>query len=375
MTRPQTFGHVGIGALLIAGLTFFPGETRAQSSTASDVAPADTAQDAGSTIDRGKMRLNLLITLVENELKEATLKQSRLTVEGAKLDQERRKLLAVPSSGSQAEQRQLDVLEKRLGQIDEEMAEVNGRLPEIEAELAELQARLDEANGVVREPEVETVVNGNGVDEAGQWLDNKRRVQEALVYLGGYNALIDGDFGPRTQEAVRVYQKQQNIAQTGTLTKEQEAALLEQADVLRARYGMTTIEDTERGYRVSYPSGLLPDDEAIEPNGRRYVSTDGEGELVLTSIGTGGESGPAALSALYDELLGDYEVQYRRKRDDWFVVAGLIEEGRIVYDTARLKGDGVIRARLTYPAEWRDLWSPFAVIMFNSFQSVSSGES
>ncbi|MDH3664905.1 MAG: hypothetical protein OEU92_33645, partial [Alphaproteobacteria bacterium] len=67
---------------------------------------------------------------------------------------------------------------------------------------------------------------------------------------------------------------------------------------------------------------------------------------------------------------------YRRKREDWFVVAGQTEEGRIIYDTARQSGDRMLRAQLSYPAEWRDLWSPFAVILFNTFDTIpGAGES
>ena len=248
-------------------------------------------------------------------------------------------------------------------------------LPEINTELAELNARLDEANGVVREPEVETANDDAVVDDAGRWLDSKRRVQEALVYLGGYYAMIDGDFGPRTQAAIRVYQQRRDLEQTGRLTADQETALLEEADVLRARYGMTTVANAETGYQVTYPSGLLTENGDAEPNSRQYLTEDGEGELVITSSADGEAIDGAELTALYNELLGQYEVQYRRKQSAWFVVAGLIEEGRIVYDTARLDGDRLVRAKLTYPAAWRDVWSPFAVIMFNTFEPLKAGES
>ncbi|MGI9499853.1 MAG: peptidoglycan-binding protein [Geminicoccaceae bacterium] len=375
MISANAFRRLGIHAALLAGLINLTGEAKAQSSTGSDVAAAEDSQEAGAAVDRGKMRLNLLIRLVETELQEAMLRQSRLTVEAAELDQERRSLLAGPSSGSKAEKRRLDVIEKRLQRIDKEMAEVKIRLPEINKELAELQARLDEANGVVREPEADTAANSNVVNGASLWLDGKRQIQEALVYLGGYDALIDGDFGPRTKEAIKVYQGRQNFRRTGSLTDEQEAALLQEANILRARYGMMVIEDLEEGYRLSYPSGLLPEGEVIEPNGRRYASQDGEGELLITSSNNDGESGTAVLSAIYDELLAQYDVQYRRKRRNWYVVAGIGEEGRTVYDTARLNGDRVVRARLSYPAERQDLWSPFAVMMFNTFEAFPAGES
>jgi len=379
MTSANAFLRLGIFAPLFAGLIALSSDVGAQSTAATNVETTESEEDTDRIIDRGKLRLKLLISLVENELQEATLRQSRLTTEASALDQARRALQDGPSKGTQAEKKQIDVIEQRLQQIDKEVAKVNARLPEINAELTELNARLDEANGVVREPDVESTTDSAVVNEASRWLDNKRQVQEALVYLGGYNALIDGDFGPRTQAAVRVYQGRKDLEQTGRLTEEQEEALLEEVNVLRARYGMTTIENQDEGYQITYPSGLLPDSSPIEPSGRQYVSKDGEGKLIVTSSvddeANGKASNAEELSTLFDILLTEYDVQYRRKGRNWFVVAGLIEEGRIVYDTARLDGDRMIRAQLTYPAEWRDLWSPFAVIMFNTFEPLQAGES
>ncbi|MGI9508686.1 MAG: peptidoglycan-binding domain-containing protein [Geminicoccaceae bacterium] len=370
MTSASAIKIYGICAVLLAGLIGFTGEARAQTSTENDVAETGGDQDASLNVDRGEMRLKLLVTLVENELEEARLAQSRLTVEAAGLDQERRVLLAGPVKGTRSEQRQRDVIDQRLAQIDKELVTVNARLPEIKNELADLKKRL----GLPGELGVEFVANGIADDGNVQWLDSKRRVQEALVYLGGYDALIDGDFGPRTQEAVRVYQRTQSQQQTGDLTNEQETALLEEAAILRARYGVTMIKDPVAGYRISYPSGLLPNAEIIEPGDRRFSSADGQSELLITSNDGGGDAA-SELGAIFEDLVASNDVAYSRKRDDSFVVAASIEEGRLTYDTARLRGGRVIRARLSYPAALRDLWSPFAVIMFNTFETLPSGES
>lgn len=381
MTSANAFLRLAIASLLFAGSSPFAVVVSAQSTdsetteTPASVDSENGERDADNAVDRGKFRLKLLISLVENELQEATLRQSRLTTEASALDQQRRTLQDKTSDGTQAGKKQIEVIEQRLQRIDEELAAVNARLPEINTELAELNARLDEANGVVREPEVETASEDAIVDDASRWLDNKRRVQEALVYLGGYNALIDGDFGPRTQTAIRVYQQRQNLQQTGRLTAEQEAVLLEEAEVLRTRYGMTTVANAETGYQITYPSGLLTESGSVEPNSRQYLTEDGEGKLIVTSSADGEAIGDDELTALFSELLSQYEVQYRRKQNGWFVVAGLIEDGRIVYDTARLDGDRMVRAKLTYPADWRDIWSPFAVIMFNTFEPLKAGES
>jgi hypothetical protein len=367
---------ISLGAALLFGAIHLHIPAHAQSQD-NGVEATNADQDEPATIDRGKMRLNLLMKLVNNEFEEAKLLQSQLAAEAAGLDQEKRSLLEGPKTGSKAEERRLELVDDRLERIDLELSDVVIRLEEIENERTELQARLDEANGVVRQAEAEPTARDVPEDEATRWLDNKRRVQEALVYLGGYNALIDGDFGPRTREAIKIYQRSKSVDDTGLLTGDQEASLLDEADVIRVRYGVKTIEDLEQGYRITYPSGLLTEFDEASPDSRRYATADGEAELIITRIDEdSGSTSPAdSFESTYEELLSRYEVQYRRKRDDWFVVAGVAEDSRIIYDTARLENGALIRARLTYPTDWRSLWSPFAVIMFNSFVAASPGES
>ena len=209
---------------------------------------------------------------------------------------------------------------------------------------------------------IDNGAGSSGKSSASLWLDGKRQIQEALVYLGGYNALIDGDFGPRTSQAIRVYQGRQSAEVTGVLTEEQEAALLEQAETQRTLYGVTTFADEEHGYQLSYPSYLLSEAEEVSSLERRMMTPDGEGELRVNVV-----TGSDDIDGLYNEATARYQVQYRRKRDDWFVVAGLLDDERIIYDTVRRAGAKLVRARLSYPIGQRDLWSPFAVIMFNTF--------
>ncbi len=335
------------------------------------VAQAETDKADAQPVDRGKVRLNLLLSFVKNELRAASLKKTRLVSEQTELTQERAQLSAAGERRRPADNVRLEQIESRLATVAQEIEEVDGRLPEIAGELDDLQRRLDEANGIVREEETETggaaVAGKNGdassvESSASVWLDGKRQVQEALVYLGGYNALIDGDFGPRTAQAVRVYQGRQSVEATGVLTDEQEATLLEQAQAQRSLYGVTTLSDERHGYQLSYPSYLLSETEESNDGERRLTTADGEGELRITVI-----EGTEELAELYDGAIAEYEVQYRRKRDDWFVVAGLLDEERIIYDTVRKVDEKLVRARLSYPANQRGLWSPFAVIMFNTF--------
>jgi peptidoglycan hydrolase-like protein with peptidoglycan-binding domain len=66
-----------------------------------------------------------------------------------------------------------------------------------------------------------------GMPAEGQYsLLDRRRVQAALRLLGYYGGVVDGVFGPQTRAAIRHYQHDAGVPQTGTLTPQQAARLL-----------------------------------------------------------------------------------------------------------------------------------------------------
>lgn len=372
MTSAATFVRYGLLAVFITMSTVGIQDAISQTTAVQETEAGD---DEGQPVDRGKMRLQLLLSLVKNELKAASLKKDRLVSEQVGLRRERAELSAAGDQQRPADRVRLEQIENRLGTIEQELAEVEQRLPEISGERDSLQRRLDEANGIQRDEEAAEVADNqeNGVANSGKsrasiWLDGKRRVQEALVYLGGYNALIDGDFGPRTRQAVQLYQRRNALDETGVLTKEQEEALLSEAQDQRDLYGVETFQDETIGYRFSYPALLLSETEEVSDRERRMATTDGQSELVVNVLDNDDN-----LETLYREAIASYDVQYRRKRGSWFVVAGLMEEGRIIYDTIQSADGKMVRARLSYPADQRELWSPFAVILFNTFSLQPAG--
>ncbi len=368
MTSALILRHYGLVALLMAGVFSGLAETRAEEPPVVVTAVTDAGDDqAVAHVDREKVRLELLLSLVQNELQAAQLSKGQLTAERIELVNERDALLADPAKDRPSSQIRLETIGRRLDAINAELADIDAKLPDTLAELDDLQHRLDKINGVVQ-PAGSTA--DDKTSSASLWLDGNRRVQEALVYLGGYNAMIDGDFGPRTKEAIRTFQQSQALEPTGVLTDEQKETLLKEADLVRALYGVRTFDDSEAGYRLTYPARLLSQFETTEDGSRRMTTADGNSELLITVT-----NGSAELNEIYDETLGRYEVQYRRVRDDWFVVAGLVDDERVIYDTARQIDHNVIRARLTYPAAERELWAPFAVILFNSLAAIPAGES
>ena len=81
--------------------------------------------------------------------------------------------------------------------------------------------------------------------------------QDALVWLGLYNGVSDGDFGKRTRDAIVAFQTGQKAPGDGVLSAGQLQALLAAGDKARAAVGFQTIADPRTGARIGAPTKLL----------------------------------------------------------------------------------------------------------------------
>jgi hypothetical protein len=198
-------------------------------------------------------------------------------------------------------------------------------------------------------------------------LATRLAIQEALIFLGGYDSTIDGDFGKRTEAAIRAFQEQQGAQSTGTLTESQKQDLLVLATSERQAYGLRELRDDDIGYTLSYPSKLLPEDE--RSGGGYRVLSDGEGLASLQVV----EVDSRDLETMFDDLTRRQGAGYRHFADSWFVAAGEFED-EMFYGMGRRADDGrSIVVYLTYPAMARDRWDPFSVILYNSFELAEPG--
>ncbi|MGI9499778.1 MAG: peptidoglycan-binding domain-containing protein [Geminicoccaceae bacterium] len=193
----------------------------------------------------------------------------------------------------------------------------------------------------------------------------RRQIQEALVFLGGYDSIIDGNFGPRTEKAIRVFQERLGVQRTGELSKWQVTELLNRASSLRQRYGLRQLTNNAVGYSLAYPSRLLPMDDHLS-GGYRTLSSASRAESLQVI-----EADSRAFQTLFQDVAGHQGVSYSRLTNDWFVASGEVDE-EMFYSMGRRAGDRSIIAYLTYPESERELWAPFTVLLYNSFRLTSS---
>lgn len=289
-------------------------------------------------------RLELLLALLQNELEADWRRLEQLAAERSKLVQQRDVLLA---DDARTEAR-VNEIQARLQRVDQEMALLQTRIPAVEADLADAERRL------------------RGVDATTQYSDDQRRVQEALVYLGGYDGRIDGQFGRRTQAAIRAFQRRLGDEPSGTLTDEQQTALLEQAEALRQQHGVQTLRDQKDGYSFVYPRELLPVEQLTTSGERRFASPTGDSELQIEVSEQASD-----LRLVFADLLTRYDAGYSSLQEDWFVISRT-DRDEVFYEMALRSDERLIRVRLIYPTTQREIWQPFTVILLNSLRFGAS---
>lgn len=246
-------------------------------------------------------------------------------------------------------------------------------------------ALVDEAGRIASGIFAATPLAHGGVDDAGpaspdalgaamarerSWsLPVRRGLQNALVWTGDYNGVVDGEFGPRTRAAIRSFQRGLGAHATGYLT-EGEIARLEAARIAAVgAAGFRVVEDHETGIRVGLPEAMLRrsgrDDFFVEYRSRPDRPA---ARLLLLSWAAGRDE----LGMLFDAVLSDGALgtdPYAVRRDEWFVVSGT-KGGVTAYSHARFE-DGALKGFfLQWPSSDSAIFGPIATAMYNSFDAL-----
>jgi peptidoglycan hydrolase-like protein with peptidoglycan-binding domain len=85
----------------------------------------------------------------------------------------------------------------------------------------------------------------------------RKAAQDALVWLGFYVGVVDGDFGRGTRNAILAYQASAKAPQDGALSAPQLKALLASAQKARDAVGFQIVKDAKTGASIGAPTKLL----------------------------------------------------------------------------------------------------------------------
>ena len=182
----------------------------------------------------------------------------------------------------------------------------------------------------------------------------RKAVQEALVWLGLYVGVNDGEFGKRTRDAILAFQGNVKAPADGALSPPLLNALLGTAQKAREAAGFQVVSDPKTGAKIGAPLKLL--------NAR------GGARLDFAS------NADADLSALYARLSAatpTRKISYKAiKPDAFFVVSG--QEGPVKFYTRFDKNPAAtppIRGfTFAYPASQTATLNRVAIAIANSFE-------
>ena len=146
-------------------------------------------------------------------------------------------------------------------------------------------------------------------------------IQRSLIWTGDLNSLATGEFGKRSFEAIKAFQKRIKAKDTGILLPPEREALDKAAARAIAAYGFKEV--TEQGVTLGYPAKL-----AIKrtegKNGPKFASPDSNVTVDVLVFPASAETYDALFARLKAERTGR-KVTYSLFKPDFFVVAGTVD--------------------------------------------------
>jgi peptidoglycan hydrolase-like protein with peptidoglycan-binding domain len=182
----------------------------------------------------------------------------------------------------------------------------------------------------------------------------RRAAQEALVWLGLYVGVNDGDFGKRTRDAILAFQASLKAPADGALSAPELKALLAAAQKAREAAGFQVVSDPKTGAKIGAPLKLL----RALPGARLDFAANADADL-------------GALYARLSAATPTRKIAYKAiKPDAFFVVSG--QDGPVKFYTRFDKNPNAtppIRGfTFAYPASQTAYLDRIAIAIANSFE-------
>jgi peptidoglycan hydrolase-like protein with peptidoglycan-binding domain len=182
----------------------------------------------------------------------------------------------------------------------------------------------------------------------------RKAAQEALVWLGLYVGVNDGDFGKRTRDAILAFQASLKAPADGTLSAPELKALLAAAQKAREAAGFQVVSDPKTGAKIGAPLKLL----SALPGARLDFASNADADLgaLYTRLSTATLVRKIAYKAI--------------KPDAFFVVSG--QDGVVKFYTRfdkKPNANPPIRGfTFAYPASQTVALDRIAIAIANSFE-------
>ena len=182
----------------------------------------------------------------------------------------------------------------------------------------------------------------------------RKALQEALVWLGLYVGVNDGDFGKHTRDAILAFQASVKAPADGTLSPPLLKALLAAAQKAREAAGFQIVSDPKTGARIGAPLKLL----GALPGARLDFASNTDADL-------------GALYARLSAATLARKIAYKAiLRDAFFVVSGQDGPGKFYtrFDKNPNASPPIRGFTFAYPASQAAYLDRIAIAIANSFE-------
>lgn len=198
-------------------------------------------------------------------------------------------------------------------------------------------------------------------------LDERKLIQESLVWSGVYNGWIDGNFGKGTRDAIAAIQRQFKQPATGQLNADLAVHLGGSALNTREKAGWKTVNDPKTGITLAYPSKVLT--VVNSPKDTNTVDLDSADKGISLELLVIKGAEPRRIDSLYDDLNNDSQshVTYKFRKGDLFITAGDRGNSKY-YSRYEQRGDQIRGYDLVWRNDYDADMQPMAVLISNSFE-------
>jgi len=172
------------------------------------------------------------------------------------------------------------------------------------------------------DPKKKTVAPPAGRDlNAGLTLADRVLIQFDLAWTAEYNGLITGEFNDRTIAAVKSFQKDLKLKETGTLAPADRALLAAASKAHQDEVGWRMVDDKTTGARIGLPTKQVPNT-APGKTGTRWSSGQGQIQVETFRVREPGTT----LADVYDQQKkqpAGRQLEVNLLKPDFFILSGM----------------------------------------------------
>lgn len=156
----------------------------------------------------------------------------------------------------------------------------------------------------------------------------RKRIQDALIWVSNYNGMVDGEFGQNTLKAIKHWQREFRYEISGILSKSQRQVLLAQAAGIKQGVNWEVFTADSKLYSIGYLDLENTTQQANDSLGVDFKAGNyGLKTLVFPSV--------SDIETLFEDLRArareqGWENIYERQKHNWLVITGEIN-GALAY--------------------------------------------